>query len=69
MLTQKTMTKEVFANAVAKKAVPVAGAFISGGLTYASFKPGAERLRKHLRSLPVSGIDKSEVDGATKKCC
>ena len=66
MLTQKTMTKEVFANAVAKKAVPVAGAFISGGLTYASFKPGAERLRKHLRSLPVSGIDKSEVDGATK---
>lgn len=66
VLTQKTMTKEVFANAVAKKAVPVAGAFISGGLTYASFKPGAERLRKHLRSLPVSGIDKSEVDGATK---
>ena len=66
VLTQKTMTKEVFANAVAKKAVPVAGAFISGGLTYTSFKPGAERLRKHLRSLPVSGIDKSEVDGATK---
>lgn len=66
VLTQKTMTKEVFANAVAKKAVPVAGAFISGGLTYASFKPGAERLRKHLRSLPVSGIDKSEVDGQQK---
>lgn len=66
VLTQKTMTKEVFANAVAKKAVPVAGAFISGGLTYASFKPGAERLRKHLRSLPVSRIDKSEVDGAKK---
>ena len=44
----------------------MAGAVISGGRTYASFKPGAERLRKHLRSLPVSGIDKSEVDGATK---
>lgn len=66
VLTEKTMTKKVFANAVAKKAVPVAGAFISGGLTYASFKPGAERLRKHLRLLPVSGIDEAEIDGATK---
>lgn len=65
-ITKITAGVAVDGVAAAKKAVPVAGAFISGGLTYASFKPGAERLRKHLRSLPVSGIDKSEVDGATK---
>ena len=50
------MTKEVFAKG-ASKAVPVVGGIVSGGITYASFKPGAERLRRYLRSLPLSGID------------
>ena len=50
------MTKEVFAKG-ASKVVPVVGGFVSGGITYASFKPGAERLRRYLRSLPLSGID------------
>lgn len=53
------MTKEVFAKGVSK-VVPVVGGVISGGITYASFKPGAERLRRYLRSLPLSGIDESE---------
>lgn len=43
----------------------IPGGVVSGGLTYASFKPGAERLRKYLRSLPLSGIDPSEPDGAS----
>ncbi len=49
------LTKETFAKTVSK-VVPVIGGAVSGGLTYATFKPGAERLRKYLRSLPMSGI-------------
>lgn len=52
------MTKQTFAKGVSK-VVPVIGGAISGGVTYASFKPGAERLRRYLRSLPLSGIDSS----------
>lgn len=50
------LTKKTFANGVSKM-VPVVGGAISGGLTYASFKPSAERLRRYLRALPTSGID------------
>lgn len=50
------LTKQTFAKGVSK-VVPVVGGFVSGGMTYASFKPGAERLRRYLRSLPLSGID------------
>lgn len=50
------MTKQTFSKAVTK-AVPVVGGAISGGLTYVSFKPEAERLRRYLRKLPLSGID------------
>lgn len=50
------LTKQTFAKGVSK-VVPVVGGVISGGVTYASFKPGAERLRRYLRSLPLSGID------------
>ncbi len=49
MLGQK-MTKTIFANGVSK-AVPVVGAVVSGGLTLASFKPMALRLKKHLSKL------------------
>lgn len=50
------LTKKTFASGVSK-AVPVVGGLISGGITYASFKPGAEQLRRYLRELPLSGID------------
>ena len=55
VLTQKTMTKEVFANAVAKKAVPVAGAFISGGFTshaQTAFKRSACNLGAFFEDIP-----------------
>ena len=52
------MTKETFAK-TAGKVVPVIGGAISSGMTYASFKPSAERLRRYLRSLPTSGIDEN----------
>lgn len=57
------LTKESFSKTVSK-VVPVIGGAVPGGLTYASFKPGAEKLRKYLRELPISGIDPSEPDGA-----
>lgn len=50
------LTKQTFAK-TASKVVPVIGGAISGGMTYAAYKPGAERLRRYLRSLPTSGID------------
>ena len=49
MLGQK-MTKAIFAKGVSQ-AVPVVGAVISGGLTLASFKPMAVKLKKHLSKL------------------
>lgn len=49
------LTKQTFAKTVGK-VVPVIGGAVSGGLTYASFKPGAEHLRQYLRALPVSGV-------------
>lgn len=55
------VTKDAFAK-TASKVVPVLGGVVSGGLTYASFKPSAERLRRHLRTLPMSGIDASVED-------
>ena len=53
-----SLTKQTFAKGVSK-VVPVVGGVISGGLTYASFRPGAERLRRYLRLLPTSGIDEA----------
>lgn len=47
------MTKTIFAKGVSK-AVPLAGAIISGGLTLASFAPMAEKLRKHLESTELA---------------
>lgn len=41
------MTKDSFSQSVAK-AIPGIGALVSGGLTYVSFKPMSEKLRKHL---------------------
>lgn len=61
-----SLTKQTFAKTVAK-VVPVIGGAVSGGLTYFSFKPGAERLKAHLRTLPVSGINPDEPDVTIKK--
>lgn len=43
------MTKQIFADGVAS-AVPVLGGALSGGLTFAMFKPGCMKLRKNLMS-------------------
>lgn len=62
------LTKQTFAKTVGK-VVPIIGGVVSGGLTYVSFKPGAEHLRQHLRSLPVSGVSdvpEAEADGRLK---
>ena len=45
------LTKKSFAEAVAK-GVPLVGGVVSGGLTYATFRPSAVSLKKHLRTLP-----------------
>ena len=50
------MTKDVFARGVSK-AVPVVGAVLSGGLTFATFRPMAGKLRKYLASCKVADVD------------
>lgn len=55
------VTKKTFANTAAK-AIPVVGGMVSGGITYYSFKPSAEKLRRYLRTLPLSGIDPNTPD-------
>ena len=47
------MTKEVFAGFF-KKAIPVVGGVIGGGLTFASFKPCCDKLRKVLQDTMLS---------------
>ena len=47
------MTKQIFANGVSK-VVPVIGGFVTGGLTFVTFKPCAINLKNALRDLPVS---------------
>ncbi len=47
------MTKEVFAKGVAK-VIPVVGGFVSGGLTFASYKPMAKKLKKYLSELKTA---------------
>ena len=47
------VTKEVFAKGVST-IVPVIGGVISGGITYATFKPGCRKLQKTLKGLRLS---------------
>ena len=64
MLGQK-MVKSTFAKGVSK-AVPVLGGAISGGLTLATFKPMAHRLKKHLSMLAhMSPEEYSKYEAAT----
>ena len=50
------MTKQIFADGVAS-AVPILGGALSGGLTYAMFKPGCMKLRKNLMSYNLCDPD------------
>lgn len=50
------MTKQIFANGVAKF-IPVLGGAASGLLTYASYKPMAYRLKSHLETLKFADAD------------
>ena len=47
------MTKEVFAGFF-KKAIPVVGGVVGGGLTFVTFKPCCERLKKSLKDTALS---------------
>ena len=50
------MTKQIFANTVSK-AVPLVGGIISGGLTYATFKPCSNRLKNSFKKLPLCKLE------------
>lgn len=53
------MTKEVFSGFF-KKAIPVAGGLIGGGITYLSFKPCCERLKSSLMDTKLSNPNHKE---------
>ena len=50
------MTKDIFAKGVSK-AIPVLGAAISGGLTYVTYKPMAEKLKRYLETCEIANVD------------
>ncbi|MET8806393.1 hypothetical protein [Streptomyces sp. NPDC004546] len=56
------MTKESFAKAVSK-AIPLVGAAVSGGLTFATYLPMAKRLKKHLAGLPLADPSHRVTEG------
>ena len=61
-----SMTKEIFAKTVSKS-IPVIGAVIGGGLTFVTFNPCCDRLRKSLENTRLSNPgmvdpDESEDD-------
>ncbi|MFE2099087.1 hypothetical protein [Streptomyces sp. NPDC059468] len=56
------MTKESFAKAVSK-AIPLVGAAVSGGLTFATYLPMAKRLKKHLAGLPLADPSHRVMEG------
>jgi hypothetical protein len=47
------MTKEIFAGAI-KKAIPVVGGVIGGGITFVSFKPCCDKLKTSLQNTMLS---------------
>lgn len=57
------MTKQIFANGVAKF-VPVLGGIASGGLTLVTFRPMAKRLERHLAGLDLAEHRSSSVASA-----
>ncbi|MER5292362.1 hypothetical protein ABT382_09775 [Streptomyces pharetrae] len=56
------ITKDSFAKSVSK-AIPLVGAAVSGGLTFATYLPMAKRLKKHLAGLPLAEPSHRVMDG------
>lgn len=54
------MTKEVFAGFF-KKAIPVIGGIIGGGITFVSFKPCCDKLKKSLQNTALSNPNHKET--------
>ena len=54
----KKMTKEVFAGFF-KKAIPVVGGVIGGGITYLSFKPCCDKLKESLKDTMLSNPNRN----------
>ncbi len=50
------MTKQIFAKSVGK-IIPIAGAIVSGGITFIGFRPMAKRLQQYLATLPMASVD------------
>lgn len=57
----KKMTKEVFAGFF-KKAIPVVGGVVGGGLTYVMFKPCCDRLKDSLKDTKLSNLNHEETN-------
>ena len=57
------MTKEIFAKSVGK-VIPLIGGVISGGLTYATFKPSATKLKNYLIQLPIADVESYKTEQA-----
>lgn len=55
------MTKEVFSGFF-KKAIPVVGGIVSGGITYMSFKPCCEKLKETLQDTFLTNPNHKETD-------
>ena len=55
----KKMTKEVFAGFF-KKAIPVVGGVIGGGITFVSFKPCCDKLKASLKDTMLSNPNRSK---------
>lgn len=55
------MTKEIFTGFF-KKAIPVIGGAIGGGLTFASFKPCCDKLRAVLQDTMLSNPNYKDND-------
>lgn len=55
------MTKEVFAGFF-KKAIPVVGGAIGGGITFVSFKPCCDKLKENLKDTYLSNPDHRETE-------
>lgn len=59
-----TMTKEIFANGVGK-VIPFVGGVVSGGLTFATFKPCCYRLKKELEKNFISDSGNGDFTHST----
>ena len=53
------MTKEVFAKGVSK-IIPVVGGFVSGGLTYVTYRPMSIKFKNYLEGLDLASVEHYE---------